>query len=244
MNLTKVIDFEKLTRDILQEAVKVPMVNVNRDEFLGKELKKYCSDEIIQKSIQTTPKQAGVSDDVLDKISKHCINFESLKVTGLSALAGIPGGLAMLGTVPADLVQYFAHIIRIAQKLGYIYGYKDLYTIDDFDCESSSQLIVFIGIMFGVDFLEAKIVNVAAQMAKANVGRHLVKGLGKQAGFKFIQDILKKLGIKINQTILGKTISKAVPIAGAFISGGLTFVTFKPMCNKLKNALSQTQLVA
>ena len=45
MNLTKGIDFEKLTRNILQQAVKVPMVNINRDEFLGKELKKLATSQ-------------------------------------------------------------------------------------------------------------------------------------------------------------------------------------------------------
>jgi hypothetical protein len=39
--------------------------------------------------------------------------------------AGIPGGLAMLGTAPADFAQFYAHVFRVAQKLAYVSGRKD-----------------------------------------------------------------------------------------------------------------------
>ncbi len=47
---------------------------------------------------------------------KSCIVLEIRKVTVLSAAAGLTGGFAMLGTVPADLSQYFLHILRILQN--------------------------------------------------------------------------------------------------------------------------------
>lgn len=41
--------------------------------------------------------------DRIEHIANESINFETAKVTALSTTAGIPGGLAMLGTVPADI---------------------------------------------------------------------------------------------------------------------------------------------
>lgn len=59
----------------------------------------------------------------------------------------------MAGTVPADLTQQMAHILRIMQKLAYLYGWPSLMdeensTIDD---GMVNDLIIFAGIMFGVE---------------------------------------------------------------------------------------------
>ena len=39
------------------------------------------------------------------------------KVSAISFVSGLPGGVAMFGTVPADLAQYSGHILRILQKV-------------------------------------------------------------------------------------------------------------------------------
>ena len=52
-------------------------------------------------------------------------------MTALSAIAGIPGGFALLATVPADTAQYLGHMLRVAQKLAYLYSWPDLFEEDD-----------------------------------------------------------------------------------------------------------------
>ena len=52
-------------------------------------------------------------------------------MTALSAIAGIPGGFALLATVPADTAQYLGHMLRVAQKLAYLYRWPDLFEEDD-----------------------------------------------------------------------------------------------------------------
>ena len=235
MNLVK-IDVSQ----VIKQASKLPLVKINRSEFLEKELKKYCTESEIRKAIETTPRKAGISKDTIDKVAEECIKYETNKVTGLSAIAGIPGGMAMLGTIPADLAQYFGHIIRIAQKLGYIYGWKEINSIeDDFDSESSNTLLIFMGIMFGIEGASGMVSKLASQMAAANAGKIIVKGLSKNVVFKAIQNILKQIGIKINQKIVGQLISKSLPLVGGAISGGITYFSYKPMCYKLKEALSK-----
>lgn len=73
----------------------------------------------------------------------------------------------MAGTVPADLTQQMAHILRIMQKLAYLYGWPSLMdeensTIDD---GMVNDLIIFAGIMFGVEGAGHAIHRIAAQVA-------------------------------------------------------------------------------
>lgn len=63
----------------------------------------------------------------------------------------MPGGVAMVATIPADIAQYFAYMIRIMQKLAYLYGFEDFElnknTISD---DTMNQIMIFLGVMFGV----------------------------------------------------------------------------------------------
>lgn len=234
--IKKGVDIEK----IVKEASKLPLVKIDRKEFLEKELKKYCSEETIKQAIQTTPRKAGISKETINTIADHCINYETNKVSAISFATGIPGGFAMFGTIPADLAQFFAHIIRIAQKLGYIYGWREIHSAeDDLDSESSNIIMVFMGVMFGIEGANATVTKIATQMAAANAGRHLAKIIAKQAGFKIVQEILKKIGIKINQRLLAQFLSKCIPVVGGAISGGITYASYKPMCYRLKETLSK-----
>ena len=100
---------------ILKAAMNVPGVQVRRNEFLFKELSKYFPNNIIMDAIDKTPALAGITTEQIDKIAKSNINFETNKVTLISAVAGIPCGFAMIGTVPVVIAQYFSHIFRILQ---------------------------------------------------------------------------------------------------------------------------------
>ena len=63
---------------------------------------------------------------ILDKIASDCISYHTNIASGTSFVAGLPGGLAMIGTIPADVAQFYFHVFVIAQKLSYVYGYPDL----------------------------------------------------------------------------------------------------------------------
>ncbi len=111
---------------VLVEAAKLPMVKIDRELFLRKELRGRFDAAVVEKAIEYCPAYAGIRVEEIDKIAKSCIKAETARVTAISAAAGIPGGLAMIGTVPADLAQYFGHILRILQELIYLYGWDDL----------------------------------------------------------------------------------------------------------------------
>ena len=101
----------------LSTATSLPMVHINRENFLRKELLKYCDKPQVEIAILNNPAYAGIELPIIDQIAKSCINYETNKVSAISFASGIPGGLAMIGTIPADVTQYFAHVLRIMQKL-------------------------------------------------------------------------------------------------------------------------------
>jgi hypothetical protein len=68
---------------------------------------------MVDAAIERTPAQAGTSLEQIKRIANESINFETTKEVALFTAAGIPGGLAMLGTVPAYLARYYAHTLRV-----------------------------------------------------------------------------------------------------------------------------------
>ena len=115
---------------VIHSAMELPGVKIDQEKFLRKELSKFFNENVVNKAIDTNPAQAELSVKNLDRIAKSCINYETAKVTAISTAAGISGGLAMLGTVPADIAQFFGHIIRVLQKLAYLYGWPEMFQGD------------------------------------------------------------------------------------------------------------------
>lgn len=232
-------DFET----VLVEAARLPLVRIDREDFLRKELRGRYSHEIIEKAIEYNPAYAGIKVEEINKIARVCIASESIRVTTISAAAGIPGGFAMIGTIPADFVQYFGHILRIVQELIYLYGWQDL-KLDDGDIKEETKIILtlFVGVMLGANGASNAVKIIAEQLAKTVAKRLPRKALTKGIIYPIVKNISKIIGVKMTKTIFAKGVSKAVPLAGAIISGGLTLASFAPMAEKLRKHLESTEL--
>ena len=124
--ITEKLDYNKDGKvdiqDIIMLAIKTPGVRVDRDAFLRKELSNKFPAEVVEVAITRTPALAGIPSGEIDKIANDIINFERTCVTGISAALGAPGGVAMVATVPADIIQYYGFTLRAIQKLLYLYG--------------------------------------------------------------------------------------------------------------------------
>ena len=83
--------------DIILLALKVPGVKIDRAKFLQKELFKNHPQDVIDRAIETTPAQAGIASEEVDKIADEVIKFERNAVSGISVALGMPGGVAMAG---------------------------------------------------------------------------------------------------------------------------------------------------
>ena len=117
---------------ILTNALKIPGVKVDREEFLDKILTDKIKDRAtIYRAIETTPIEAGIKIDEIDKIAKYIISRRTADMTLTSFATGIPGVIAMAATVPLDAVAFFGSVIKLSQQLAYLYGYKDFWNSSD-----------------------------------------------------------------------------------------------------------------
>ena len=228
--------------DFLKKVVRFPGVRINRDEFLRHELTKLrASEEVIERALATSPALAGVPLLALDTLADETITYETNKSAALSFAAGLPGGLAMLGTIPADLTQYYVHALRIMQKLAYLYGWRDLLAdVDAGEDETIGVLAVFFGVMLGVGGAAQSLTAFARIAAKTAYQKHVTKrALMSITWYPVVKYSLRVIGINITKNTFSKGVSKVLPIIGGFVSSGLTFTALQTQSSRLKGHLRQ-----
>ena len=228
--------------DFLKKVVRFPGVRINRDEFLRQELTKLrASEEVIERALATSPALAGVPLLALDTLADETITYETNKSAALSFAAGLPGGFAMLGTIPADLMQYYAHALRIMQKLAYLYGWRDLLAdVDAGEDETIGVLAVFFGVMLGVGGAAQSLTAFARIAAKTAYQKHVTKrALMSITWYPVVKYSLRVIGINITKNTFSKGVSKVLPIIGGFVSSGLTFTALQTQSSRLKGHLRQ-----
>lgn len=225
---------------VVENAAKLPLVKVERNSFLRKNLCKLCTSTQLESAIREGTLNAGIPVGVLDSAAAAVIRNEALKVTTISAAAGIPGGIAMAATIPVDLVQFYGFILRTAQELAYLYGWKELFAEGtELDAATESQLILFIGVMSGVSAERSAITKLFGEAAKRAVAKKIAtKALTKTWYFPIAKKIAALFGNKLVKSTFANGVAKTVPLLGGAISGGITFAAFQPMANRLKKHLS------
>lgn len=228
---------ENVLLPILKEAAKLPLVRINRNEFLQKYLQKYCSQETIKQAIEQSTLYAGIDKKTLDRIADTIISQETIKCTGSSFGLGIPGGFALIGTIPADLAQYYAFSIRVIQEIAYIYGWPD-FDLDDASGDSINYIIMFLGVMSGLGLANSTLKFVSSSLSKQAAKKLPQMALTKGILYPLVKQIAKILGKQITKEKFAKGVSKAIPIVSGFIAGGLTLAMFQPSCKRLRSQLS------
>ncbi|MFE2352060.1 hypothetical protein [Kitasatospora cineracea] len=224
-------------------AANLPGVRIDREAYLRKTLARSCSAEQVERAVRESPAAAGIPAEVLEKAANDSIRYEAGKVSALSAAAGIPGVLFLAATVPADLAQYFGHMLRIAQKLAYLYSWPDLFSgEDDLDDATKGVLTLFLGVMFGTHSANAAVGAIATRISKQIIKQLPRKALTKGVVYPVVKKVAAYLGVQMTKQTFAKGVSKAIPVVGAVLSGGLTLATYLPMAKRLKNHLSGLEL--
>ena len=233
---------DKITfENVLTAAIKTPGVRVKREEFLRKELVKYCPEDVIKEAIKYNPAKAGIPKSLINKIANSVISYETKKVSSLSFVASLPGSinaLATVGSISVDISSYFAHIFRVVQELAYLYGFPQMdLQEENIDSETMDFLMVFMGVMFGVEGAASTLNKMADIVAKQVSKKLAEKALTKGTIYPIVKKIATKIGIHMTKQMFADTIASAVPLIGGAVSGGLTWVMFKPCCVKLQKNL-------
>lgn len=236
-------DSKQLTKEFAMEeaittAVKIPGVKVNRDEFLAEQFA--GSDVNIQDIITLGPVEAGVSREDISSMANKLIIKRTSQSSIASFAAGIPGGLAMAATIPLDVMQFFGMALKLAQELSYMYGAQDLWVDGKIDDERvRSQLIMYCGVMFGVSGAVSGVRVLSTQIAKTTLKKLPQKALTKTFWYPIVKQFGKVIGVKVTKSTVAKGVSKAIPVIGGVISGGLNFASMLPMAKRLYNALDK-----
>lgn len=222
--------------NIITSAVQIPGVKVNRQNFLSET---FSSDKyVIQDILDFGPIQSGISQENLKKLADKLILKRTSQSSLASFAAGIPGGLAMAVTIPADVLQFFGLTLRLAQELSYLYGADDLWKDGQVDDEKvQNQLLLYCGVMFGVSGAVSGVRVLSTQIAKTTLEKLPQKALTKTFWYPMVKQIGKSIGIKVTKSTVAKGVSKAIPVLGGVISGGLNFASMMPMANRLQEAL-------
>lgn len=231
--------------DIIIMGLKVPGIRINRENFLRKELQKNHSPSVIDDAIAFNPIHAKIDPAEIDKIADEVIKYERACVSGISAALGAPGGIAMAATIPADIAQYYGYMLRVAQKLLYLYGFPEIDTEEKdqkFDSETLNILTLCLGVMYGAAGANNAIKAMAKALASGVEKQLLRKALTKGTIYPVVKSISQWFSVKMTKEVFAGFFKKAIPVVGSVIGGGITFLSFKPCCDKLKASLQNTML--
>ena len=223
--------------EVITAAIKLPGIKVNRETFLREQFKD-VSKERMGKIIDVGPVKAGAGRNILKKMANKLITTRTAASTTASFVAGLPGGAAMIATIPADVIQFYAVALRLAQELSYLYGEPDLWEGNAPDSDKvTNQLILYCGVMLGASGASQTVRVLSSQLAKQALKKIPQKALTKTFYYPIVKSIAKAFGAKMTKEIFAKGVSKAIPVIGGVVSGGITLVTLRPMGTRLANTL-------
>lgn len=221
---------------VMNTALSMPMVKVDRTAFLVKEFSMYDNaDELRDKRPIDL-----FDEEAIERAARGVINSHLTTATVTSTAAGIPGGLAMAATMPADIAQYYWHVLVVAQKLGYLYGWPDL--LDDkgqITEGTRNVLTLFVGVMFGAQAASKLVGEIAKQVSLQAAKRLPQQALTKTVYYPVVKQVAKWIGVKMTKDTFGRGVGKAIPILGGVLSGAITAISFKPMAEKLQKHLRE-----
>ncbi|MYL37360.1 bacteriochlorophyll 4-vinyl reductase [Halobacillus litoralis] len=230
--------------NILGAALQIPGVKVSRDEFLTNIFAERKNPNQLVNILENGPYDAGIERKEIDNIASSIILKRTLTSTSLSFGAGLPGGFAMVGTIPADIVQFFGIALRLSQELAYLYGHQDLWLEDHLDTEKArNNLILYLGVMFGVGGSTSGIKLISSGLSKQVLKKLPQKALTKTIYYPIIKKISGYIGVKITKDSFAKGVSKAIPVVGGLVSGSVTYYTMRPMGKRLASTLSEALIL-
>ena len=212
---------------------------------MQRELQNKFSQETINAAITYNPLHAQIPTEVIDEIADEVIKYERNCVSGISTALGMPGGVAMAATIPTDIAQYYGYMLRATQKLMYLYGFPEIDTKEKgqkFDSETINILIICMGVMYGAAGANNALHALAKALASGVEKQLLRSALTKGTIYPIVKNVAKWFSVKMTKEVFAGFFKKAIPVVGGVIGGGITFLSFKPCCDKLKASLQNTML--
>lgn len=222
---------------VLDIALGLPFVKVDRDSFLRSELRGYCTPEEMDAAIACPP--AVLRPDTLERIAKGCMSYHTKAVTGLSIAAGLPGGFALMATIPADLAQFYGQLMCLVQKLSYLYGHEDFTENGKISDYTRNQLTVMLGVAFGVKAAQKALTQLVQQLSIETAKRLPRMALTKTFYYPIIKQVAKWLGTNLTKNTFARSAAKVLPILGGLLNGGIAYYSFTDVAKRFHKAMME-----
>ena len=229
---------QMMLEEVITKAVQIPGVKVNRKQFLADQFA--CKTDNLEEILDKGPIEAGIKREDIMLLSKKLILARTSQSSIASFVTGVPGGLAMAATIPADILQFFGMALKLAQELSYLYGAQDLWVDGKIDDDKvKNQLILYCGVMFGVSGAVSGLRVLSTQLAKTALKKIPQKALTKTFWYPILKKIVNCIGINLTKKTFAQGVSKAVPVIGGVVSSGINFASMLPMANRLNDTLDK-----
>lgn len=111
-----------------------------------------------------------------------------------------------------------------------------------FDTETLNILTLCLGVMYGVAGANNALKAVAKALGVGVQKQLMKKALTKGTVYPIVKSVAKWFGVKMTKEVFTGFFKHAIPVVGGVIGGGLTYMSFKPCCDKLKQSLQDTVL--
>lgn len=216
----------------ISAVAKLPLVRVDREKFLRQQ---FATSPHLEHILAHGP-QSVYTAEALQKKAHKIVRSNTTKTAATSFVSGLPANpLVMIPAGGADVAQYFGFAIHMAQQIAYLFGEDELFTTGSQNVseEAKVRILAYLGGMFGASGAAALITQTSKVMGQ-NVGKKVAaQALTKTAWYPLLKKSAALVGQKITKKTVEKTITKAVPVVGGVVSGGLTVLTFRPMGYRL-----------
>lgn len=227
---------------VIEKALKIPGVKVDRDAALAKAFAGVDKERLAAILDEERGPQSVCSVEEMTAAAKRIVMNNTTKSTALSFAAGLPSNpFAVLPASGADIAQYYAFALRMAQEVAYVFGRPQIFAEDgDLSPEGERDIMVYFGVMLGVALANSGLMFIARGLGQTAGRRLMQKALTQTVWYPILKRIGTAIGAQVTKKSMSNVVSKSVPVIGGVVSGGLTYVTFRPMGKRLVNAFART----
>jgi hypothetical protein len=154
----------------------------------------------------------------LDKIAGTFQSQNQLLVTGTGVLAGLPGGLLMLATIPADISALTYFSLRAISGISQSYG---------FESNSEEGRLTALLLFAGASGVESISIG-GTQVLLTNIATNVLT--------KPYRDmVMTRVVRQIATELISKNLARVVPILGGIVGGTTNFIFLRNVGNRARN---------
>ncbi len=142
-----------------------------------------------------------------EELVKDLTESAALKAAGISAGLSLPGGFVSLITILPELFLVYRIQGQLVKDIASLYG-KETFV--------NRELLIYC--MFkqtGIQFMERLVEDIGTKI------------IIRPSTLKFLENVLQKIGIQISKRLMKNSLLKWLPIVGAVLTGGLTYLDTK-----------------